>query len=139
LPAFALLTAVYWGLSIVGLWLLVGAAGVPAPTLAQASVILGVIGLGLVIPNAPGFFGTFQISAYSAMVLFYPLEVVTSAGAVFVFLLYVIQMAGTLGTAGAALAWLLTQSASPRQLESPSPEQRAKQQAGARPIENGMK
>ncbi len=139
LPTFALLTALYWGLSIVGIWFLVGAVGVPAPTLAQASVILGVIGLGLVIPNAPGFFGTFQISAYSAMVLFYPLEVVTSAGAVFVFLLYVIQMAGTLGTAGAALAWLLTQSSSPRPLASPSPEQRAKQQAGARPIENGMK
>jgi hypothetical protein len=47
------------------------------------------------------------------MVLFSPLEVVTAAGAVFVFLLYVIQMTFTLGAAGAALAWLLTES-SPR-------------------------
>jgi uncharacterized protein (TIRG00374 family) len=110
LPAFLLLTATYWGLSIVGLWLFVGATGVPMPTLAQASVILGVIALGLVVPNAPGLFGTFQISAYSAMVLFYPLEVVTSAGAVFVFLLYVVQIAGTLGAAGAGLVWLLAEN-----------------------------
>jgi glycosyltransferase 2 family protein len=110
LPAFALLTGAYWALSIFGVWLLLGAAGVQASTLAQASVILGVIGLGLIVPSAPGFFGTFQISAYSAMVLFYPLDVVTSAGAAFVFLLYVTQMATTLGTAGAALVWLLGES-----------------------------
>ena len=63
------------------------------------------IGLGLVVPNAPGYFGTFQISAYSAMVLYYPLEVVTAAGAAFVFLLYVVQMSLTL--VGAAVALLV--------------------------------
>jgi glycosyltransferase 2 family protein len=135
LPAFALLTALYWGLSIVGIWLLAWASGVPSPTLAQASIILGVIGLGLVVPNAPGFFGTFQISAYSAMVLFYPLEVVTAAGAVVVFLLDVIQMTATLGSAAAALVWLLSESSWPRGLG----RHRSSEQAGARPIENGMK
>lgn len=103
LPAFAVLTCLYWALNVLGIMLLLWGAGIPDPTLGQATVVLGVLGLGLVVPNAPGFFGTFQISAYSAMVLFYPLPVVTSAGAVFVFLLYAIQMILTLGTGALAL------------------------------------
>ncbi len=101
-PRFASLTALYWLLNVGSVWLLLWGSGVQSPTLAEASVILGVLGLGLVVPNAPGYFGTFQISAYSAMVLFYPLEVVTRAGSAFVFLLYVLQMVLTL--AGAAVA-----------------------------------
>ena len=104
-PRFAGLTALYWLLNVGSVWLLLWGAGVESPTLAEASVILGVIGLGLVVPNAPGYFGTFQISAYSAMVLFYPLDVVTGAGSAFVFLLYVLQMVLTL--AGAAVALLV--------------------------------
>lgn len=104
LPAFGLLTCVYWALNILGLLLLLWGTGIPSPTLGQASIVLGVLGLGLVVPNAPGFFGTFQISAYSAMVLFYSLPVVTSAGAAFVFLLYAIQMSLTLLTGAVALA-----------------------------------
>jgi len=105
LPAFALLTGAYWALNVLGILFLLWGAGIPSPTLGQASVVLGVLGLGLVVPNAPGFFGTFQISAYSAMVLFYALPVVTSAGAVFVFLLYAIQMSLTLLTGAVALGW----------------------------------
>lgn len=103
LPAFAALTCLYWALNVAGILILLWGAGIPSPTLGQATVVLGVLGLGLVVPNAPGFFGTFQISAYSAMVLFYSLPVVTSAGAVFVFLLYVIQMSLTLGAGAVAL------------------------------------
>jgi hypothetical protein len=72
----------------------------------QAGVVLGVLGLGLAVPNAPGYFGTFQISGYSALVLFYPLAVVMSAGAAFLFLLYVIQMTLTLLAAAPALLWM---------------------------------
>jgi glycosyltransferase 2 family protein len=102
---FGLLTLVYWGLSAVGLCLLLWACGIPSPSLGQGAVILGVMGLGLVVPNAPGFFGTFQIAAYSAMVLFYPLADVTRAGSAFVFVLYVVQIATILITGGAAFAW----------------------------------
>jgi uncharacterized protein (TIRG00374 family) len=107
-PAFAFFTALYWALNVGGIWLLLWGAGVAAPSLGQAIVIIGVLGLGLVVPNAPGFFGTFQISTYSAMVLFYPLDVVTAAGAAFVFLLYVVQVGTILvGGAGALVAdWL---------------------------------
>lgn len=104
---FGLLTLVYWALSVAGIWFLLWACGVHAPTLGHSVVILGVMGLGLVVPNAPGFFGTFQISAYSAMVLFYPLSEVTRAGSAFVFALYVVQIATILVVGAAAFALVL--------------------------------
>jgi hypothetical protein len=102
---FGFLTLVYWGLSAVGLCLLLWGCGLPSPSIGQGAVILGVMGLGLVVPNAPGFFGTFQIAAYSAMVLFFPLADVTRAGSAFVFVLYVVQISTILITGGAAFAW----------------------------------
>jgi uncharacterized membrane protein YbhN (UPF0104 family) len=104
---FGLLTLVIWLLSAAGLWILLWACGVQGPTFGQAMVILGVMGLGLVVPNAPGFFGTFQISAYSAMVLFYPLGEVTQAGSAFVFALYVVQIASILLLGGGAFVLVL--------------------------------
>jgi hypothetical protein len=87
------------------MWFLLWGCGISEPNVGQAMVILGVMGLGLVVPNAPGFFGTFQISAYSAMVLFYPLAEVTRAGSAFVFVLYVVQISAIVLTGGAAMAW----------------------------------
>jgi hypothetical protein len=102
---FGVLTLVYWIASAAGMWFLLWGCGISEPNVGQAMVILGVMGLGLVVPNAPGFFGTFQISAYSAMVLFYPLAEVTRAGSAFVFVLYVVQISAIVLTGGAAMAW----------------------------------
>lgn len=102
-PAFAGLTALYWVVNIFTCWFLLWACGIRQSSLLEATVILGVLGLGVAVPNAPGFFGTFQISGYSALVLFYPLAQVTSAGAAFLFFMYVIQMSLTLAMAGVAL------------------------------------
>jgi uncharacterized membrane protein YbhN (UPF0104 family) len=104
---FGLLTLVYWVASAGSIWFLLWACGVQGVTPGQAMVILGVMGLGLVVPNAPGFFGTFQISAYSAMVLFYPLAEVTRAGSAFVFVLYVVQIVSILVLGGGAFALAL--------------------------------
>lgn len=104
---FGVSTLAYWGLNVAGVLLLLWACGIDSPSLGQAMVILGVLGLGLVVPNAPGFFGTFQISAYSAMVLFYPLAEVTRAGSAFVFVLYVVQIPAILLVGGAAFALVL--------------------------------
>ena len=122
-PRFALLTLIYWAMNVFAFWLLLWGAGVPSPTLLQAGVVQGVMGLGMVVPNAPGYFGTFQISAYAALVLFYPLAVVTQAGAAFVFLLYVIQMLLTLGAGAVALFWGLKPVA-PASVPTASVEQR---------------
>jgi glycosyltransferase 2 family protein len=102
---FGLLTVIYWVLSALGIWLLLWGCGIPESSIGHSTVILGVMGLGLVVPNAPGFFGTFQIAAYSAMVLFYPLVQVTREGSAFVFVLYVVQISTILVIGGAAFAW----------------------------------
>jgi len=111
---FVLLTLLYWAASVASFWLLLWGVGVPQPTLVEAGVVLGVLGLGMAVPNAPGYFGTFQISGYAALVLFYPLAVVTNAGAAFLFLLYVIQMSVTLLTAALALSWGLKRASGAR-------------------------
>jgi uncharacterized protein (TIRG00374 family) len=108
---FGLLTLIYWVLSAAGVWFLLWACGVEGSLFGHAVVILGVMGLGLVVPNAPGFFGTFQISAYSAMVLFYPTAEVTRAGSAFVFVLYVLQIASILVMGGVAFALVLRRRA----------------------------
>lgn len=93
---FITLTAAYWFTAIWSMEFLFHAVGVEQATFVQTTVVLGVLGLGLAMPNAPGFFGSFQIAAYAALVMFFPAEVVLREGAAYVFLLYVIQMSVTL-------------------------------------------
>jgi glycosyltransferase 2 family protein len=115
---FVVLTLVYWASSVAAFWLLIWGAGVPGPSLLEAGVVLGVLGLGMAVPNAPGYFGTFQMSGYAALVLFYPLAVVTSAGAAFLFLLYVMQLGLTLALAALGL-WGLRTASGDRDRASP--------------------
>jgi hypothetical protein len=49
------------------------------------------------------FFGAFQLSAYAALAMFFPLAEITSAGAAFVFLLYVVQIGGLILLGAVAL------------------------------------
>jgi glycosyltransferase 2 family protein len=85
-------TAIYWALAGAGQWVLGHACGIEQMTVGQAFVILGVLALGIMVPNAPGFFGAFQISIYAGLAMFYPAEIVTGPGSAFVALLYVIQL-----------------------------------------------
>ena len=62
-------------------------------TFARACVTLGCVGIGILVPSGPGFFGAFQLSAYLALTMFFPEAVVLKAGAAFVFLLYTTQVA----------------------------------------------
>jgi hypothetical protein len=100
---FLVATQVYWLLNALGVWLLAWSCGVDGITFAQACVLLGVLALGILPPSAPGFFGAFQISIYAGFAMFFPTDVVVGPGAVYVFLLYVIQVVTTLVTGGAAL------------------------------------
>jgi glycosyltransferase 2 family protein len=80
-------TGIYWGLGVAAQCLLLRAVGLPA-TLAEACVIIGVMGLGTLIPAGPGFFGAYQLSGFTALALFYPAPEVLSFGAAFVFISY---------------------------------------------------
>jgi glycosyltransferase 2 family protein len=96
---FLLMTLVYWLLNAGATWLLGWGVGFETMTYGQACVNMGVLALGILLPNAPGFFGAFQISVYAALALYFAPEEVVGPGAAFVFLLYVAQMAITFGTA----------------------------------------
>jgi hypothetical protein len=85
-------TAIYWSLAAVSQWVLARACGIDQMTLGQSFVILGVLALGIMVPNAPGFFGAFQISIYAGLAMFFPAEVVTGPGSAFVALLYALQL-----------------------------------------------
>lgn len=101
---FLVLTALYWALNIAGVGLLMWAVGLEGTTYVRACVVTGVLALGVLAPNAPGFFGAFQLSLYAGLALFFAPAAVTAQGSAFVFLLYVIQVALVLLTALGAAA-----------------------------------
>jgi hypothetical protein len=84
-------TVVYWLMNAAAaLWLAWG-CGMEQMTFAQACVLTGVLALGIMVPNAPGFFGAFQFSAYAALSLFFPEQQLFSDGSLLVFFLFVAQ------------------------------------------------
>ncbi len=101
-------TLLYWGTQIVGMWALMRGCGIPG-TIAEACVVLGVTGLGVVVPAGPGLFGAYQIGAFSGLALYFPLAVLQSAGSAFVFVAYVVQLGAMLlfGTFG---LWLMSRN-----------------------------
>jgi hypothetical protein len=73
------------------MWLLAWGCGLHGITFAQSCALLGVLGLGIVVPGAPGYFGAFQASVYAGLALYFPEHLVLGRGASYVFLLYVLQ------------------------------------------------
>jgi len=94
LSSYMSMTLVYWALTIFSMWLLMRAIGLPA-TPAQACCVVGIVGLGGVVPAGPGLFGAYQIAGFSALALFFPLAQVRSEGAVLIFCAYVAALALT--------------------------------------------
>ncbi len=99
LVPFLLITALYWLLNAAATWLLGWGVGFENMTYAQACVNMGVLALGILLPNAPGFFGAFQISVYAAFALYFSPADVVGPGAAFVFLIYLGQMGVTFSAA----------------------------------------
>jgi glycosyltransferase 2 family protein len=99
------ITAAYWWVNIASTELLMWGVGLGPVTFARACVVTGVLGIGSLLPNAPGFFGAFQLSLYAALALFYSSDSIVGEGAAFVFLLYVIQMGTAFLAAVGAAAW----------------------------------
>lgn len=115
---FTLVTLLYWLGNAAATQLLAVGCGLTGMDFFIALVSMGVLALGILMPNAPGYFGAFQISVYASLALFFPLEQVTSEGAAFVFLQYVVQTGVTL--LAALGAWLTGHSPdAPRQTPCP--------------------
>jgi hypothetical protein len=102
---FLLLTVAYWGIYVLSLWAAGAGVGLADFGPARAATMLTVMGLGLLLPAAPGLFGTFQVSAYAALILYYPVAEVVGRGAALVFLVYVIQIGTGLLLGLVGLLW----------------------------------
>jgi glycosyltransferase 2 family protein len=118
LAPFLFETGLYWGLNGFAMWVLARGCGIESITLVEAFVILGVLGVGIVVPAGPGLFGAFQASTYAGMAMYFHDDVVLGAGAVFVFLLYAIQCVFT--PLAAALFMVFDRSAAREAIEAES-------------------
>lgn len=85
-------TVLYWGIAAAGMWLLAWGCGVEGMTSARSCALLGVLGLGIIVPGAPGYFGAFQGSIYAGLALYFAESIVLGPGSAYVFLLYVCQL-----------------------------------------------
>lgn len=90
-------SVVYIFSCVVLVWVGVWATGLRV-SLAEACVLMGVSGLGILIPAGPGFFGAYQIANFCALAMFFREDVVLREGSAYVFLSYVTQLAMTLAT-----------------------------------------
>jgi glycosyltransferase 2 family protein len=97
---FVLATVAYWMLNVACTWLLGWGVGFEGFSYGRACVLSGVLALGVLMPNAPGFFGAYQFSLYAALAVFYPRGPVLDRGAAHVFLMYVLQTLITIVFAG---------------------------------------
>jgi hypothetical protein len=100
---FLLVSLAYWAVNASGSWLLAQGCGLHGIGYAEACVLMGVLGLGILAPSAPGFFGAFQLSVYAGLALYVPAADVVGAGSAYVFLLYASQLAITVVLAACAL------------------------------------
>lgn len=103
LAPFLAETLAYWGVNAAGVWMLGWGAGLAGFTLVEACVVVGCIGIGILVPAGPGFFGAFQLAAYMALAMFFPEAMIKGPGAAFVFLLYVTQVGWHVVAAGIGL------------------------------------
>ncbi len=103
---FAIETACYWALNAAGLWILAQGCGLTAIGFWEACVLMGCLGIGILVPSGPGFFGVYQLSVYLALAMFVQATEIAQAGAAFVFIAYCCQL--SLHAIGGAIgAWLL--------------------------------
>ncbi len=107
---FVLETLLYWSLNAAGMWLLAQGCGMHSVGLAEAFVVMGVLGIGILVPAAPGFFGTYQLSIYLGLAMFVSKSDVTSRGAAYVFVGYCCQL--TLHLGGALVGYWLNRQPS---------------------------
>jgi uncharacterized membrane protein YbhN (UPF0104 family) len=117
LAPFAVETFVYWSANFAGLWLLGRGTGLDL-SLAEAAVVMGVLGLGILTPSAPGYFGTFQLSMYLGLAMFVDAARVTGSGSAFVFVAYAAQSG--MHALGALVGYALLRTPKADNLAEPS-------------------
>jgi hypothetical protein len=85
-------TFAYWAVNALGIWILAIGCGLPEVSLLHACVTMGCVGIGILVPSGPGYFGAFQLSAFMALAMYFPEPILIGPGSAFVFVLYVTQV-----------------------------------------------
>lgn len=93
-------TGLYWGLNVLGMWLLAWGCGIihadgSSITFGETCALMGMLGITILVPGPPGLLGVFQLGIYAGLTMYFPTSVVTGQGAAYVFLIYVTQLAWT--------------------------------------------
>ena len=104
-------TLACWGCQFLAQWLLMRGSGING-TIPEACVVLGVLGLGVIVPAGPGLFGAFQIGTYAGLALYFPLAVLQGSGSALVFVAYAVQLA-TMTLALGLGFWILARTKPP--------------------------
>jgi uncharacterized protein (TIRG00374 family) len=89
--AFFALTAVYWALNAFGMAVLAAGFGFQLGV-AEATTLLGVLVVGVMIPAGPGMIGTFQGAIVVGLALMAPAEVVATRGTAYANVLWAAQV-----------------------------------------------
>ena len=113
---FMLWSAAYWAVTVVQLWLVLRATGVPLGG-AEAAAIVAIVGLSIQLPGGPAQAGTFQVGTGVALGLFLEPAAVEGPGSTFAAVMYLLQFVGAAVVALPGL-WLLARG---RPGEKPPP------------------
>ena len=109
LVPFVTNTIIYWGLNAVAFWI-TGAAFDLELSLLSSVGVMALVGIGIMIPAGPGFFGNFELFADGALALYVSEKQRRSSGAAFVLTTHVANLAwyafaGTLGLVSKHVTW----------------------------------
>jgi uncharacterized membrane protein YbhN (UPF0104 family) len=91
LVLFLLGTTAYWGMNILGMWVLARGCGLEL-SLAETTTVMATINLSLLIPGPPAQLGTFQAGVFTGLSLFVEPATLSGPGAVYAFYLYACQI-----------------------------------------------
>jgi uncharacterized protein (TIRG00374 family) len=109
LTRFLIWSVVYWGSNGLGVWLLARAFGLPLP-LIGAYATMGLLGVGLMLPNSPGLVGQFQWFTLVGLSLYlgFDPQKAPAPAYLFAFAQYLLQVAWyvTMGVLGLATPWV---------------------------------
>jgi uncharacterized protein (TIRG00374 family) len=100
---FLLWTVGYWVANGLSLWVLARGFGLGL-TVVAAFAVMGLVAVGISLPNSPGLFGQFHHFTKLGLTLYLPAEIVASKGLAFAIALHGLQVIWYVGVGALAIA-----------------------------------
>lgn len=102
---FVVISVAYWGVNAAGMGVLAAGCGLPLSYL-EATTVMGVLALTLLIPGGPAQFGNFQLGLILGLGLFLNVKANGDETSTFIFALYLCQLGTGVGLGLLAQLWL---------------------------------